>query len=32
LMIVAAVVAWQNKFLESKKTLITEMPYDEQIY
>jgi len=32
LMLVAAVVAWRNKFLESKKSLITEMPYDEQIY
>jgi biotin transporter BioY len=32
LMLVAAGVAWRNKFLESKKSLITEMPYDEQIY
>jgi hypothetical protein len=32
LMLVAAVVAWRNKFLESKKLLTAEMPYDEQIY
>jgi MFS family permease len=32
LMLVAAFVAWRNKFLGSKKSLITEMPYDEQIY
>jgi len=32
LMITAAIVAWRNKFLESKKPLTTEMPYDEQIF
>jgi len=32
LMLTAAFVAWRNKFLESKKSLTTEMPYDEQIY
>jgi MFS family permease len=32
LMITAAIVAWRNKFLESKKSLTTEMPYDEQIF
>jgi len=32
LMIVAAIVAWRNQFLESKKLLTAEMPYDEQIY
>lgn len=32
LMLTAAFVAWKNKFLESKKILITEIPYDEQIY
>ena len=32
LMIVAAIVAWKNQFLESKKLLTAEMPYDEQIY
>jgi len=29
---VAAIVAWRNQFLESKKLLTAEMPYDEQIY
>jgi MFS family permease len=32
LMLTAAFVAWRNKFLESKKSFTTEMPYDEQIY
>ena len=32
LLLVAAFVAWKNKFLVSKKSLSTEMPYDEQIY
>jgi hypothetical protein len=32
LMLTAAFVAWRNKFLESKKSLTSEMPYDEQIY
>jgi len=32
LMITAAIVAWRNQFLESKKTVIAEMPYDEQIF
>jgi len=32
LMVVAAIVAWRNKFLENKKLLTAEMPYDEQIY
>lgn len=32
LMLAAAFVAWKNKFLEGKKSLITEMPYDEQIF
>jgi len=32
LMIAAAVISWRNKFLESKKTLTKEMPYDEQIF
>ena len=30
--LVAAIVAWKNQFLESKKLLTAEMPYDEQIY
>ncbi|HEY1869469.1 MAG TPA: MFS transporter [Chitinophagaceae bacterium] len=32
LMLAAAFVAWRNKFLEGKKSLITELPYDEQIF
>jgi len=32
LMITAAIVAWRNKFLESKKPAAAEMPYDEQIF
>ena len=32
LLLVAAFVAWKNKFLISKKLLSTELPYDEQIY
>ncbi|HMG67708.1 MAG TPA: MFS transporter [Chitinophagaceae bacterium] len=32
LMITAAIVAWRNNFLESKKIIKTELPYDEQIY
>lgn len=32
LMLAAAYVAWQNKFLENKKTITTELEYDEQIY
>ena len=32
LMITAAIVAWRNKFLESKRSLQTNVPYDEQIY
>ena len=32
LLLVAAFVAWKNKFLVSKKSLSIEMPYDEQIY
>lgn len=32
LLLVAAFVAWKNKFLISKKSLTTELPYDEQIY
>lgn len=32
LMLTAATVAWRNKFLESKISLKTEVPYDEQIY
>jgi len=32
LMITVAIVAWRNKFLESKKILTKEMPYDEQIF
>ena len=32
LLMVAAFVAWKNKFLVSKKSLTTELPYDEQIY
>lgn len=32
LALVAAVVAWRNKFLVSKDPLVPELPYDEQIY
>jgi Major Facilitator Superfamily len=32
LMLIAAFVGWRNKFLEGKRSLITEMPYDEQIF
>jgi len=32
LMLTAAFVAWRNKFLENKKTITTELEYDEQIY
>ena len=32
LMITVAIVAWRNRFLEGKKTLTAEMPYDEQIF
>ena len=32
LMLTAAFVAWRNQFLEGKRSLITEMPYDEQIF
>ncbi len=32
LALVAAVVAWRNKFLVSKNPLAPELPYDEQIY
>ncbi len=30
--LLAATVAWRNKFLEGKKSLTTELQYDEQIY
>jgi MFS family permease len=30
--LLAAFVAWRNKFLTDKKTVETELPYDEQIY
>jgi MFS family permease len=30
--LLAAVVAWRNKFLVNKKTATTELEYDEQIY
>jgi MFS family permease len=32
LMFAAAFVAWKNQFLDSKKIVTTEIPYDEQIY
>jgi len=32
LMLIVAVVAWRNQFLESKKSLETKLQYDEQIY
>lgn len=32
LMLVAALVAWRNRFLEAKATGVPEMPYDEQLY
>jgi MFS family permease len=32
LMLTAAAVAWRNKFLETKKPLKSELPYDEQIF
>ncbi|HEV8287031.1 MAG TPA: MFS transporter [Chitinophagaceae bacterium] len=32
LMLTAAVVAWKNRFLANKKSLTTEVQYDEQIY
>jgi len=32
LTIMAAIVAWKNKFLVNKKTMIADLPYDEQIY
>lgn len=32
LMLVAALVAWRNRFLEAKAPAMPEMPYDEQLY
>ena len=32
LALVAALVAWKNKFLINKKQPVAEMPYDEQLY
>ena len=32
LMLTAAIVAWRNKFLETKKLIVDEVPYDEQVY
>lgn len=32
LMLTASLVAWRNKFLESKKSVPSEIAYDEQIY
>ncbi|TMI81945.1 MAG: MFS transporter [Bacteroidetes bacterium] len=32
LMLAAALVAWRNRFLETKGPDVSEMPYDEQIY
>jgi MFS family permease len=32
LALLAAVVAWKNKFLENKRVLTGDLPYDEQIY
>lgn len=32
LMLTAAFVAWRNEFLKDKKTMETELQYDEQIY
>ena len=32
LMLTAAIVAWRNRFLETKTLAVSELPYDEQLY
>jgi MFS family permease len=32
LMLTAAIVAWKNRFLGARKSITSELPYDEQIY